>query len=179
MMKALKGCVQVVPLDNFYEIIRDKKLIRVTSDGNEFSFDKDKVILDGDIVKRDFVSHFNLFNSLYSLKVRYPVSMFFRFDAKNIPAPMSKCLIYVDVDDSGFYSVDDIYVLRYTSRGRKSGSKSYKFYPMWSGSTRTIKFTGKKLFTMQHIVEDLVPALSVFDYDCYPNPKDAGSNERT
>ena len=172
MLKALRGSLQTIDLDNFYEVIRKKKLIRVTSDIREFSFDRNNVVLDGDIVKKDFVSRFNLFNSSYSLKVRYPMSMFFRFDANNIPAPMSKCLIYVDVDDSGFYSEDDIYVLRYTVEGGKAVLRATTFVPY---GLFDIDDEGhrEKFFMMQQIVEDLVPALTVFDYDCYPNPKDA------
>jgi len=126
-----------------------------------------------DFVKQDFVSKFNNFNSSYSSYVRYPMSLFFKLDTKNIPEPMSRCLIYVDVDDSGFYSADDIYVIRHMLEGKNAHLRITGFIPY---GVFDIESEGhrEKLFVMKHIVEDLIPALAAYEYDCYPDPNSVG-----
>jgi len=127
-------------------------------------------IKNADFVKDNFVSNFNQFNSRYSSCVRYPMSMFFKLNAKNIPESMSRCLIYVDLDDSGFYSADDIYVVRYMLEGRSAYLRITGFIPYGVFDIETDGHR-EKLFVMKHIVEDLVPALAVSSYDCYPDPE--------
>lgn len=126
-----------------------------------------------DFVKRDFVSNFNYFGSLYSSCVRYPMSMFFKLDAENIPEAMSRCLIYVNVDESGFYSADDIYVVRYMMEGKSAYLRITSFIPY---GLFDIESEGhrEKLSVMKRIVEELVPALTVSDYDCYPDHESTG-----
>jgi hypothetical protein len=126
-----------------------------------------------DFVKKDFVSNFNHFGSLYSSCVRYPMSMFFKLDAENIPEAMSRCLIYVKIDDSGFYSVDDVYVVRYMFEGRSAYLRITSFIPY---GLFDIDSEGhrEKLSVMKHIVEELVPALTVSEYDCYPDHESSG-----
>ncbi len=150
--------------------IKDVDYASVTSGIKDLEFGVKNMVLDSDVVKRDFVSHFNLFNSRYSLKVRYPMSMFFRFESNNIPAPLSKFLIYVDIDDAGFYSEDDIYVLNYNLDGEQAVLRitafiSYGLFDIEEQGHR------KKFLKMKNIVEDLIPALTIFDYECYPDPK--------
>lgn len=130
-------------------------------------------IKSADFVKEGFVSNFNHFNSAYNSCVRYPMSIYFKLEAKNIPEPMSRCLIYVDVDESGFYSADDIYVVRYMLEGKNAYLRITGFIP-YGLFDIDVEGHREKLFVMKNIVEELVPAITVSEYDCYPDPNSVG-----
>jgi len=134
---------------------------------------KEADIKDADFVKKDFILNFNHFNSRYSAQIRYPMSMFFKFDIKNLPAPMSRFLIYIDVDDSGFYSPDDIYVVRYT---REDEAAYLRITSFIHSGLFDIESEGhrEKLFVMENIVQEIVPALAECGYGRYPDPRSVG-----
>ena len=177
LIKALRGYATVTNVNGIYDIKKDNKNVVIKTDGEEIKVRAKEIVIDSDVVKKDFVSNFQQFNSKYGQRVRYPMSMYFRVAAKDIPVPMSRFLIYVDVDESGFYSYDDIYVLRYTVEGNNALLRATTFVP-YGLFDIDIEGHKNKLIKIKDIVEKLVPAMSITDYSMCPDPEDAFLDEK-